>query len=294
MIKDQKKAYIYALSSVGIWSTVATAFKLSLRFTNVINLLFVASIISLIVLFLTIVYEKKLFLLKDITKKEIFYSALLGLLNPFLYYIVLFSAYDLLRAQEAQVINYTWAITLSVLAYFILGQSLSLGDILGLLLSYFGVFLIATKGNIFVINFQTSPKGILLALLSTIIWALYWVLNTRDRLEAVVRLFFNFLWGSLGICLVFLAQVKENPLNLYGVLGSIYIGLFEMGITFLLWSRALKFAKSTAKISILIYLSPFLSLIFIHYIIGEKIYLSTIFALFLIICGIGIQRIWNK
>ncbi len=294
MIKDQKKAYIYALSSVGIWSTVATAFKLSLRFTNVINLLFVASIISLIVLFLTIVYEKKLFLLKDITKKEIFYSALLGLLNPFLYYIVLFSAYDLLRAQEAQVINYTWAITLSVLAYFILGQSLSLGDILGLLLSYFGVFLIATKGNIFVINFQTSPKGILLALLSTIIWALYWVLNTRDRLEAVVRLFFNFLWGSLGICLVFLAHVKENPLNLYGVLGSIYIGLFEMGITFLLWSRALKFAKSTAKISILIYLSPFLSLIFIHYIIGEKIYLSTIFALFLIICGIGIQRIWNK
>ena len=294
MIKDQKKAYIYALSSVGIWSTVATAFKLSLRFTNVINLLFVASIISLIVLFLTIVYEKKLFLLKDITKKEIFYSALLGLLNPFLYYIVLFSAYDLLRAQEAKVINYTWAITLSVLAYFILGQSLSLGDILGLLLSYFGVFLIATKGNIFVINFQTSPKGILLALLSTIIWALYWVLNTRDRLEAVVRLFFNFLWGSLGICLVFLAHVKENPLNLYGVLGSIYIGLFEMGITFLLWSRALKFAKSTAKISILIYLSPFLSLIFIHYIIGEKIYLSTIFALFLIICGIGIQRIWNK
>jgi drug/metabolite transporter (DMT)-like permease len=72
------------------------------------------------------------------------------------------------------------------------------------------------------------------------------------------------------------------------------MGIFEMGITFLLWSKALKYAESAAKISILIYLSPFLSLIFIHFIVGEKIYLSTILALLLIISGIGIQRLWKE
>jgi drug/metabolite transporter (DMT)-like permease len=171
---------------------------------------------------------------------------------------------------------------------------LSPGDILGLLLSYLGVYLIATKGNLFAFNFQTSPKGLMLALLSTIIWALYWVLNTRDKLDPVIRLFLNFFWGSLAISIPFFLQQKQHPLNIYGVLGAIYIGIFEMGITFLLWSKALKYAESAAKISILIYLSPFLSLIFIHFIVGEKIYLSTILALLLIISGIGIQRLWKE
>ncbi|WP_461833923.1 DMT family transporter [Desulfothermus sp.] len=293
MEKDQKKAYLFGISSVAIWSTVATAFKLSLKYTSVINLLFFASIVSTLVLFFTIIIEKKIEMLKQLDLKDLLYSFVLGMLNPFLYYIILFYAYDLLRAQEAQAINYTWAITLSIMAYFFLGQKLTFGDIVGLLLSYFGVYLIATKGEIFSLNFKTSPMGIVLALLSTIIWALYWVLNTKDKLDPTLRLFLNFVFGSIAITILFLLNLSHNSISLYGVLGSIYVGLFEMGITFLLWSKALKLAESTAKISILIYLSPFLSLFFIHFLVGEKIYLSTIIALIFIISGIAIQKIWK-
>ena len=293
MEKDQKKAYLFGITSVAIWSTVATAFKLSLKYTSVINLLFLASIVSTLVLFFTIIIEKKIEMLKQLDLKDLLYSFVLGMLNPFLYYIILFYAYDFLRAQEAQAINYTWAITLSIMAYFFLGQKLTFGDIVGLLLSYFGVYLIATKGDIFSLNLKTSPIGIVLALLSTIIWALYWVLNTKDKLDATLRLFLNFVFGSIAITILFLLNLSHNSMSLYGVLGSIYVGLFEMGITFLLWSKALKFAESTAKISILIYLSPFLSLFFIHFLVGEKIYLSTIIALILIISGIAIQKIWK-
>ncbi len=293
MEKDQKKAYLFGISSVAIWSTVATAFKLSLKYTSVINLLFFASIVSTLVLFFTIIIEKKIEMLKQLDLKDLLYSFVLGMLNPFLYYIILFYAYDLLRAQEAQAINYTWAITLSIMAYFFLGQKLTFGDIVGLLLSYFGVYLIATKGEIFSLNFKTSPMGIVLALLSTIIWALYWVLNTKDKLDPTLRLFLNFVFGSIAITILFLLNLSHNSISLYGVLGSIYVGLFEMGITFLLWSKALKLAESTAKISILIYLSPFLSLFFIHFLVGEKIYLSTIIALILIISGIAIQKVWK-
>ncbi len=289
MERNQKKAYIYGLSSVAIWSTVATVFKISLKYTSVINLLLIATIVSSLILFIVIVWEGKFIVLKKLTKKDLFYSAILGILNPFLYYIVLFSAYDLLRAQEAQAINYTWAITLSILAYFLLGQKLTYADIIGLIFSYFGVYIIATKGEIFNFNIHSSIEGIILALFSTVIWALYWILNTKDQLDTSVRLFLNFIWGFIASFILFL--FKGTPFTLYGILGSIYIGLFEMGITFLLWSRALKYAVSAAKISILIYLSPFLSLVFIHFIVGETIYLSTIIALFLIIMGIGIQKL---
>ena len=38
----------------------------------------------------------------------------MGLFNPFLYYLVLFKAYDLLEAQEAGTLNYIWPIRFGV------------------------------------------------------------------------------------------------------------------------------------------------------------------------------------
>jgi drug/metabolite transporter (DMT)-like permease len=78
------------------------------------------------------------------------------------------------------------------------------------------------------------------------------------------------------------------PIN--GLLSSIYVGLFEMGITFLVWLKALKLSKTTARVSNLIFLAPFISLIFIHRIVGEKILFSTIVGLILIVTGIITQQ----
>lgn len=51
-----------------------------------------------------------------------------GLVNPCLYYLLLFSAYDRLPAQEAMAINYTWTLTLTYLAVPLLGHRLRLSD----------------------------------------------------------------------------------------------------------------------------------------------------------------------
>jgi drug/metabolite transporter (DMT)-like permease len=63
-----------------------------------------------------------------------------------------------------------------------------------------------------------------------------------------------------------------------------------MGITFVFWMMALKLSKTTAMISNLIYLSPFISLVLIHFIVGETIFISTITGLILIVSGILLQQ----
>ena len=63
-----------------------------------------------------------------------------------------------------------------------------------------------------------------------------------------------------------------------------------MGITFLFWLKAMQNATSTAKIANLIFISPFISLIFIYFIVGEEIYLSTIVGLSTIIFGLILQQ----
>lgn len=74
-------------------------------------------------------------------------------------------------------------------------------------------------------------------------------------------------------------------------IGAVYSGIFEMGLTFILWLKAMQLATDTARVSNLIFLSPFLSLIFIRLIVGEQILPSTFGGLLLIVSGILIQQL---
>jgi drug/metabolite transporter (DMT)-like permease len=285
----QGRAYLYALITVLFWSTIASAFKISLRYLEPIQLLLYAGSVSTLLLAAILIWQGKIRLIFCCTGRQYAMSLLLGLLNPFLYYLILLQAYKLLPAQQAQPLNYTWAITMALLSVPLLGQKLRLAELAALLLSYAGVVIIATEGKPFSLQF-TNSTGVLLALASTIIWALYWIYNTRDKRDPVVALLVNFLCGLpfiLAYCLLF-SELVWPPLP--GLLGAIYIGFFEMGACFVLWLLALRHAENTARISSLIFLSPFVSLVFIHFLVGEEILPATFVGLVLIVFGL----LWQK
>ncbi len=287
---EQRKAYFCAIVTVLLWSTVASAFKISLRYLDVLPLLCCASIASTIFLFCALSFLKKLNLLTTLSKNDYLRSALLGLLNPFLYYLMLFKAYSILPAQQALTLNFTWPIMLVLLSIPLLGQKIKPKSIFAIIISFFGVIIISTQGRILKLNF-TSVTGASLALGSSVIWALFWIYNIKDHLDEIVRLFLNFAFGS---CFIFLSMLLFSKLELpscNAILGSAYIGLFEMGITFVLWLKALKLSKTTAYVANLIYLVPFLSLLMIHFAIGEPIFFSTVIGLIFIVAGIVVHKL---
>ncbi|TEW53610.1 DMT family transporter [Psychromonas sp. RZ22] len=289
MIKNQKTATLFALLAVLMWSTVATAFKITLSYFSALQMLLVASLVSSIVLVIICHFQHKLTLLKSSFLKKPFFYLLMGGINPFLYYSLLFQAYDLLPAQQAQSLNYTWAITLSLLAVPVLGHKLRRNDVIAIVLGYLGALVIATKGDLFAINFD-SPLGVTLALLSTILWACYWIFNSKNNAEPIIALLLCFL---CSMPMIFLAVLIFDDIKLIawqGWVGATYIGLFEMGLAFVAWLTALKYAESTSKISNLIFISPFVSLLLLNQIIGETIYPATIIGLILIITGLLIQK----
>ncbi len=206
-----------------------------------------------------------------------------------MYYTVLFKAYSLLPAQEAQPLNYTWAIVITILSIPLLKQKVKICHFLGLIVGFLGVLIIATEGNIKEFHL-TDPIGVTLALSSSLVWALYWIYNVRDKKDEVLKLFLNFLFSFPFVLIAFLFFSDKNISSYKGIIGGIYSGIFEMGITFVLWLKALKYAKRVSQVSILIYFSPFLSLLFIRIFVGEKILISTITGLLLIITGVLIQK----
>jgi drug/metabolite transporter (DMT)-like permease len=206
---------------------------------------------------------------------------------------VLFKAYSLLPAQEAQPLNQTWAVVLSLLSIVVLKQKISFRRILAILISFIGVLIIATRGHILNLKFA-SITGVILALLSAFIWSVYWICNLKDNRDETVKLFLNFLGGSLMITIYTIAFDKLPPLKLPVIASAVYIGFFEMGFTFVLWLRALKYSKTTAQISNSIYLVPFLSLIIIRIALREPILISTIVGLLFIIAGIALQQVKRR
>jgi drug/metabolite transporter (DMT)-like permease len=286
---DQRKATLHALSAVLMWSTVASAFKLSLRHMDPAQLLFYSSLASTACLGAILAAQGRLGLVVAMTRRQYVRSAFLGALNPFLYYLILFAAYDRLPAQLAQPINYTWAITLTLLSIPLLGQKIGRRDLLAVFVGYAGVLVISTRGDVTGMNVE-SPLGVGLALLSTILWALFWIVGARDDRDPVAGLLLNFaasLPMTLAVCLLTTGLVPASPL---GYLGAAYVGVFEMGLAFALWLSAMKNATNTARIANLIFLSPFVSLVFIHFVVGEDILPSTFAGLVLIMAGLAIQR----
>ena len=288
-LTSQHKAYLFALSAVLLWSTVATAFKISLRYLDVFQLLLVASVTATLCLLLVVLVTGRLPLLSSTGKRDYLRLACLGILNPFCYYLVLFRAYDLLPAQVAQALNYTWAITLMLLSVPILKHRITRFDCIATVTCYAGVVVICFSGGQFP-GGELSTAGILLALGSTLIWAFYWLLKTKDPIDPVLGLFVSFLFSIPFIAAACWLGSDLSSLGMNGILAGVYVGLFEMGFTFILWLSALRLSEATAKVSTLIFLSPFLSLIFISRILGEAIAVTTIMGLALIVGGLVIQH----
>jgi drug/metabolite transporter (DMT)-like permease len=292
-MRAQQKAYLYAFMTVLLWSTVASAFKLSLRYLDPIQLLLYASAVSSLVLIAILTIQGRLSIIFSYSPAQYLHSLQIGILNPFLYYIILFKAYALLPAQVAQPLNYTWALTLTYLSVPLLRQKIGLREISAGIVCYLGVLMISSRGQM--VSFSSfDPLGVVLALASTVIWALSWILNTRDDRDPIAGLLLSFLFS---LPFIFVACILFSDLTipgLEGLLGAAYVGIFEMGITFVFWLTALKLSENTAKVGNLIFLSPFLSLIFIHFIVGETILPSTFIGLVFIVAGLVIQSTGKK
>ncbi|ENM5915393.1 DMT family transporter [Vibrio mimicus] len=287
---NEKRALGLGLASVLLWSTVATAFKLTLAELNPLQMVTVASIISALALLVICAAMGKLKLIVPTLLANPFYYLLLGLINPLAYYLILFKAYSLLPASQAQAINYSWAITLTLMAALFLGQRIRKQDWIACAMSYLGVVVIATKGDLLGLQFE-SPLGVGLALLSTLLWAGYWILNTKNKADPIVGVLLGFLLAiPFALALCWYENLNWQGITTQGWLAVTYVGLFEMGITFVLWLSALKNTQNTARISNLIFASPFISLFLLATIIGEAIHSTTLIGLVLIIAGLVIQQ----
>ncbi len=161
------KPRLLALTSVLFWATASSAFKITLRWISPYQLVTASSAVSTIVLWIVALTMGSSVISELSGGRSTLRCALRGLLNPFLYYLVLLEAYHRLPAQIAMVINYLWPVVLMILSVPLLKQRITAAMAAASLCGFCGVAVLALGGNPSGDSLSVPAMG--LALLSTVI-----------------------------------------------------------------------------------------------------------------------------
>jgi drug/metabolite transporter (DMT)-like permease len=279
-----KTSYLYISLTVLLWGSTVAVAKLLLKELNNLQLLLFISLIAALCLFIIVIFQKKLEIIKTYNFKDYFHFAFMGFVGIFLYHIFLLAAITYAPVQEAFIVNYTWPIWVVIFAAIILKEKISAIKIIAIILGFIGVYIVITKGDF--LSFSTiNVKGDLFALAGAVSYGIFSVIGKKNNREIVTSMMFYYGFSFIYCLIATLGFSSIPTLTFYEIIGIVWMGVFAGGLAFVFWFMALRY-RDTAEMSNIVFLTPFISLIYIYLLIGEQILISSILGLFLIIIGI--------
>jgi len=282
-----KKNYMYALSTVCIWSTSATLGKSLLLSIPKFQVMSVSSIFAVIFLLIMSVNDGSVRQIKNYKLKDYLRMIVLGFLGVFIYYSLYYYGLSQLTSQEACIINYLWPMMLVVFSILILREKLTLKKILAMAMSFSGVIVMTTGGSD--IANGNRMFGILCCVAAAACYGLYSVLNKKWNMNPNITMFV--MWLTTMVSSFVMGQLTEKWEPIQGVqwIGILWFGAVINGVGYLFWARALEGVRDSSVIANLAYLIPFLSIVVSAVFLQESIHVSSMLALVLIISGILLQ-----
>jgi drug/metabolite transporter (DMT)-like permease len=270
------------------WGLIPVVTKKILVELNSLQMLFYSTIFSCIVMFVIVLFEKKMHVLKIYTVNDYLKIGVSGFLGTYLYYVLLYAALALTSASEGFILAYTWPMLVIILAFPLLKERLTLKKLCSILISFFGIVVIVTHGSIFALSF-TSLQGDILALAGAGVFALFSVLGKKYQYDQVASVFIYFVTALIFVTptLFLFSSLKIPSFDIW--LWLFLNGFLVNGISYIFWFKALEYGD-TSVTSNALYLTPFLSLVYIALFLGEQILVSSIIGLVIIVVGI----IWQS
>lgn len=277
-------AYLYLAFVILVWASSPAVVKLLLRGLDNFQVLFFITLFASVFLFIIAFLQRKLHLLRTYSSRDFLIFSCMGFLGVFLYFVFFFGSLSLIPAQITSIVNYTWPVLVLVFASLILKERLTLRKLFALFISFIGVVIVISQGDLSFDNFL----GVLLALGGACSYSLFSVLGKKLDYDQVVSMMIYYVVSLLlSIIAVLLFSDFVLP-SLASLVGLLWLGCVTSGIAYVAWFAALKYGD-TAKIANLVYLTPFLALVYIRLLLGESITFASIIGLLVVVIGILIQ-----
>ncbi len=210
-------------------------------------------------------------------------------LNIILLAIVGISGHTLLQAYGllyTTAINTGWIVAImpifiTIAARLFLREAITVRKIFGILVGFFGIFLVISKGVFSFSLFRfSSTFGDFLVLTSALTWTAFTVggrgfISRFSPLAAITPIM---IVGCLVTfpfaCLKWEWNIIFH-LSLSGWAGILFLGIFCSGLAYLFWYRALE-KKDSSIVGMYLYLEPLVTLVGAYFLLNEEIHWITL------------------
>lgn len=293
MMKNQMiKGYLCAFIAIFFWSFNVIYAKYLADIFTPFEISFIRWVIPG-VLFLPFAYDSIMHNRKKLMKHWLLILILtltgLGFQNTFIYY-----AGRTEDAVDMALIGATSPIFLAIFSAFVLRTRITWRQVIGIIVTALGVVIVILKGDFANLRSFRFGEGFWWMLASSVIFAVYGV--AQKKLPANIPQFPAF---TLMICLsslIFLPFagydfVYHEPehISKTDVLIMITLGVFNSGIAYLAWDKALA-VIGPVKTGTIYYITPILSTAEAYLFLNEQVFIPQIYGIILVLFGIGISN----
>lgn len=245
---NRQKAIVYLVLAALLWSTGGLFIKLI-----PLHPLAIAGARSLIASIVLVVSfrPKKLTLPKDSWIAALFYALMV---------IFFVSATKLTTATNAIILQYTAPVFVALLGWFIVKEKASREDWISIIAVFCGLTLFFSEG-LSLGNFLGNIFGILSGL-SFAFFALF-MRKQKDGSPYISVIAGNILTFLFGMPFYF----DQLP-NIYGFLSLLFLGVFQLGLSYVLYSIAIKHI-SALETTLITMIEPLLNPVWVFLLVGE-------------------------
>jgi drug/metabolite transporter (DMT)-like permease len=190
-----------------------------------------------------------------------------------------------LPSGTAAVLEYLQPMLVGLLAWMILGESLSLAKIVGLVLGCSGIVAVSS-GSIFG---NISPAGVAFGASSAFSWALGTVFFKRyeARISTMWAVAIPFVIGGMVLTLLGLWIESWSEVSPTAALFAslAYVSLVEIALAWLIWFGLVRTGEAS-RVAVYVFLVPLVSIVIGAIFLNERLTLSLLIGTALIVTGI--------
>ena len=269
-MKIKLLSYWKPLTAVVVWGVSFIATKIALDELAPLSIIFLRLILASVLLAVLALYSNKKFEMNWKNHGGIF---ILALIASFHLWIQVTGMQYTTAANTGWIIG-TAPIFMAMVGFVAFKESLSPIRILGILLAFFGLLLLISKGDLSSIDFL-SNKGDFLILASAFTWSIYSAVNKKISLSYSPLLTILFLFLMMAV-IISPFTINEHSIQSVSNLSAkgwfliLFLGIFCSGVGYVLWAQALK-EMDSVKVGAFLYFEPFVTVFAAWIFLNEEI-----------------------
>lgn len=284
------KTYIAIVFSMIFWSVSFIWTRVAIESFPPVTLVSLRLVIASILLF---VISKLIGKFQKIRKKDLKWFVLLAFFEPFMYYIGETYGLTMVESTLASVIVSTIPLFAPVLAYFLLREKISWMNIVGILVSLMGVFLVIYEP---VGGFISNPVGIALLFLAVFSAICYTTVLRKIPTHYStlnVILYQSFIGLGFFIPTFFITDfdnIKNVNVSFQAIVALLMLAVFASVIAFVLFAGVVR-KIGVAKTNVFVNLIPVFTAIFAWWILDERLTWLKITGIVIVVSGLFVSQL---